>query len=280
MTASTAQIQSILRVPIKSFQGEAIESALLGESGIFADRPLALAEKATGKVLSGKHPRVGDQILRFEARYLSEPVAGAPLPAVVAMIDGAECRTDDVGGFARKCSEVLGLEVELVRAGGSPAVYETYWPEIEGHPLSNATLDFPLSMAEAGSFADIDPLHILTTGSVRHLAGLRSESQIAAQRFRASIVIDTGDVEGFVENEWVGRTATVGEATLEFGSLTPRCVMTTRPQAGLSEDLHVLRTLNKENRHEYMGMQMPCLGIYAKVAVPGQVAVGDPIRFS
>ena len=91
-----ARIQSILRVPIKSFQGEAIESTELHEHGILADRVLALREKESGKILSGKHARVGQRILEFAARFDGEPAKGKPLPAVIATIDGAECRTDDV----------------------------------------------------------------------------------------------------------------------------------------------------------------------------------------
>ena len=93
-------------------------------------------------------------------------------------------------------------------------------------------------------------------------------------------MIDTGDARGFVEHEWSGRTARLGTATLELGGSAPRCIMTTRAQAGLPRDPSVLRTLVAENRHEFMGMSMPCLGIYAKVAEPGDIAVGDELRLT
>ncbi|MDG2304616.1 MAG: MOSC domain-containing protein [Candidatus Binatia bacterium] len=276
----TCRIRSIWRFPIKSFQGESVNSALLQPQGIFADRPLALLDKGTGKILSGKNHGLGEQILTFEARYEADPVPGKPLPDVVAQVAGKECRTSDARAFASACSEALGTEVELVTAGGAPAVYDTYWPEVEGLVLSDQTIEFPLAQAEAGSFADLEPLHLLTTASMKHLAGLAANSAIDTARFRPSIVLDTGDEDGFLENDWSGCIASLGSARVEFGAVAPRCIMTTRPQAGFPRDLEVLRTLARENRQEFMGMQMPCLGVYAKVLQPGSVSVGDELTFS
>lgn len=271
------RIQSISRFPIKSFQGESLQTTSLGEEGIFADRPLAIVEKATGKVVSGKHAKLGEQVLAFRAKFEREPIPGEPLPAVLAEIDGETVRSDDVAAFNARCSAALGTEVELT-AAGAPALFETYWPEVDGLALSGS-VEFPLPLAEAGSFADLEPLHVLTTSSLRHLAALLPDSEIARGRFRPGVVIDTNGDAGFLENEWVDRTATLGEAAITFGAATPRCVMTTRPQDGLPRDLGVLRTLAKENLREFMGMPMACLGIYAKVTSPGRIAVGDELHF-
>lgn len=278
--SSPARLQSILRVPIKSFQGESIESTDLDDNGILADRLLALREKESGKILSGKHARVGDRILELEARFDGEPKSGQPLPAVIATIDGAECPTDDVAEFTRRCSEALDRDVELVTAGNGACTYDIYWPEVEGFDLSGSTLEFPLGRAEVGSFADLEPLHLLTTGSIAHLSSLMPGSEISLHRFRPSLLLDTGDASGFVEDEWLGRTATLGTAKLELTQATPRCVMTTRPQRGLPKDVGVLRTLVQNNQKEFMGMQMPCLGIYAKVTEPGRIAVGDELKLA
>ena len=73
MSQPAGRIQSIGRYPIKSFQGESVERALLQDSGIFADRPLALRDAASGKIVSGKHQQLGQRILEFSARYSAEP---------------------------------------------------------------------------------------------------------------------------------------------------------------------------------------------------------------
>lgn len=278
MTAASARVHDILRVPIKSFQGEAVQATTLHESGIFADRAFALRDKESGKILSGKHARKGERLLEFSARFSREPVVGETLPPIIATIAGQECSTEDLAAFTRRCAEALDGDVELVVAGDAGHVYDTYWPEVDGLPLSDSTIEFPLGLAEVGSFADLEPLHLLTTASIAHLASLLPESEVTDARFRPSLVLDTGDATGFVENDWVGRTATLGGATLALGQAAPRCVMTTRPQRGLPKDIRVLRTLVQENQQEFMGLQMPCLGIYAKVTQPGPISVGDELK--
>lgn len=277
MSESAGRVESIWRYPIKSFQGESIAATQLEANGIFADRALALVERETGKVLSGKHKTLGERVLEFTARYESEPVSDSALPAVIATIDGREHWASDRSALAAACVQALGVEVDLVAAGG-PAAIETYWPEVADVALSDVSIEFPLPLAEAGSFADLEPLHILTTGSLAHLGELAASSQIAPARFRPSLIVDTGTAKGFVENDWVERKARLGDAELEFGGVSPRCIMTTRPQLGLPRDIDVLRTIARENRLEFMGMQMACLGVYAKVTRPGRVAVGDRLE--
>ena len=80
MSVDHGTLQSINRYPIKSFQGESVTSTLIQAQGMYADRPLALLDKTTGKVLSGKHARLGERILGFSACYLSDPVPGQSLP--------------------------------------------------------------------------------------------------------------------------------------------------------------------------------------------------------
>jgi len=274
---SVGRLQAIWRFPIKSFQGESIERTTLSASGIHADRVLALRNRETGKIVSGKHARLGDRVLGFDAWYEREPVPGEPLPAIVARVEGRELRADDPAALAAACSAALDHPVELVPASADEKVYESDWPEIDDLPLAGASIDLPLPLAEAGSFADLEPLHLLTTASLARLAALAPASRIEVSRFRPSLVVDTGDAEGFVEHDWTGRSVTLGGATLELGAPVPRCIMTTRAQAGLPKDPEVLRTLVRENRHEFMSMQMPCLGIYAKVTTPGIATVGDEL---
>lgn len=273
-------VRSIWRFPVKSFQGESLERTRLTESGVFADRALALRSKETGKIVSGKNARLGERVLDFAARYEAVPVPGRPLPGIVARIEGRELRASQREAFEAACSDALGQPVELVSAGAAPESYESTWPEIEGLPLAGASLDLELPLAEAGSFADLEPLHLLTTASLARLASAAPDAEIDVARFRPSLLIDTGEAEGFVEHDWSGASAMLGSAALELGGPVPRCIMTTRAQAGLPRDPGVLRTLVAENRRDFMGMQMPCLGIYAKVVQPGEVALGDRLTLA
>jgi hypothetical protein len=84
--------------------------------------------------------------------------------------------------------------------------------------------------------------------------------------------------EGIVENEWLGRRLTVGTAEFEVTAPSPRCVMTTLPQGDLPRDRDILRTVARENRQEFAGLgRWACLGVYATVTQPGEVAVGDEV---
>jgi uncharacterized protein len=58
----------------------------------------------------------------------------------------------------------------------------------------------------------------------------------------------------------------------------PRCVMTTLPQDDLPKDPNVLRSAARHNMQDtgVIGT-MPCAGIYAAVASPGTVRVGDAV---
>lgn len=272
-------IQSIWRFPIKSFQGDSVPSAFLNEAGIFGDRVLALREKSSGKILSGKHKILGERILEFTASYDGDPVPGQPLPPV-RLHDG------DTGFEAAQRAQVdaymsaqLGTDVELVTADGSAAKYDIYWLDQDFLPLQDFDMEFDLGVAEAGSFADLEPLHILTTASLAHLATLAPDSRIEVGRFRPSLMIDSGDATGFIENDWNGRSATLGSARITFGEVAPRCNMVTRPQGDLPRDVGVLKTIAQQNSQEFMGMNMPCLGCYARVDKPGEIRVGDALVF-
>ena len=173
--STVGRIAAIWRFPIKSFQGESIERTALTGTGIFADRVLALRNRETGKIVSGKHAKLGETVLALEARFDAEPVPGQPLPGIRAHVAGTEVRADEPERFSEACSEALGHPVELVASGGDAELYESYWPEVEDLPLAGASIDLPLPLAESGSFADLEPLHLLTTASLQHLAALAPE---------------------------------------------------------------------------------------------------------
>ena len=66
---------------------------------------------------------------------------------------------------------------------------------------------------------------------------------------------------------------------LEVSSPAPRCVMTTVAQPGLERDREILRTVARHNRQPFAGFGVwACLGAYASVVEPGDVAVGDVAR--
>jgi hypothetical protein len=115
---------------------------------------------------------------------------------------------------------------------------------------------------------DDAPLHLATTASIDEIANAVTAVAVDERRFRPNIVIDT-DEKGFVENDWVGRTATIGPVCIEFSKLTERCVMPNNAQSELGRSPEVLKTATRLNNM--------CLGIYATVLRPGTVHLGDKL---
>jgi uncharacterized protein YcbX len=273
--STPASIAEIRRYPVKSMQGELLTEATVDALGIAGDRRYAVRDLTTGKILSAKNPRVAGGLLACSAR--TEPGN----TNVVVTVDGSDFAVDDPTAAAA-LSSLLKTDVHIEAATDAEEVYESYWPEIEGVALSDTTIDLPMSMStEPGTFVDLAALHVMATGSLDHLAGLNAELVVTADRFRPSILIATPGASGFVEKDWVDRTANAGGATLSFGGESPRCIMTTHAQGELPKQKEILQTIARENRVEMEGMgAFACLGIYAEVTAGGTIAVGDQLTLT
>jgi uncharacterized protein YcbX len=97
-----------------------------------------------------------------------------------------------------------------------------------------------------------------------HVVGAAEVGAWDVRRFRPNLV-----VTGVDPTELVGRRLDIGTTTCEVISRTRRCGMTTAEQPGLRKDVGVLRSLARDRDL--------CLGVYARVVRPGEVAVGDGI---
>jgi uncharacterized protein YcbX len=85
-------------------------------------------------------------------------------------------------------------------------------------------------------------------------------------------VLDTVPASGFVEDDWVNRTARIGPAVqIAFSRKTGRCGMTMMAQDELPHSSDVLRTIIAVNDMN--------AGVYATVVTPGTVRVGDELTF-
>jgi hypothetical protein len=269
----SSRIASITRYPVKSMGGEVVDAVALGPLGIAGDRRLAVRDVETGKVISAKQPRDGRKLLACGARTDADGT-------VIVTIAGADVPATDTATVDERLSALLGRPVRLDSTPRPDDVYASWWPEIEGNLLSDTEVDLPIAMSTgAGTFVDLAALHLVTTASLARLAELLPDSRVDVERFRPGLVIDLGDEPaGFVENDWKGRSARLGGATVELTGATPRCVMTTLGKGDLPEDKGILQGLARHNRLSLEGMgDFACLGHYAEVTEPGTVAVGDPL---
>lgn len=267
-------VRELVRYPVKSMQGQPVERTPMSRDGVADDRRLAVRDLETGKVASAKQPSRWRALLDCRAS-LTDEAGGAvevTLPDGRTLVHGR----DDLDA---ELSRLLDREVALVTAApGELGAYDSDWPRIAGLTLEGAH-EFPVALAtEAVTFADLAAIHLMTSATLARLRSLRPEATIEPRRFRPNLVVDTGDESDFLEDAWVGQRLRLGEEVeLAVTLRTPRCVMTTVAQPGLEHEPDVLRAA-AANRHDVAGAgTFACAGVYAEVAVPGTVALDDPV---
>lgn len=278
------ELREIGRFPVKSMLGESPERATVVATGIAGDRTHALVDASTGKVASAKHPRLWGGLLAYRAIWLD-----ASGQVEITLPDGGTIRSDDPDADDR-LSAAVGRAVHLRSTPSPDGSYDYVW-EVEdiaptevvtgsqtgvtddGHKLSA----MPMAVMAPGTYQDVAPITIMTTAALAAMARRHPEGRWEQPRFRNNLLLDVPG-EGIVENDWLGRRLTVGTAELEVTAPSPRCVMTTLPQGDLPRDRDILRTVARENRQEFAGLgRWACLGVYATVTQPGEVAVGDEV---
>ena len=274
-------VAALWRYPVKSMRGEMLSEARISERGLEGDRAMALIDRETGKVASAKHPRLWAGLLACQAslqrdhRCVGLPVVRITLP------DGQEIVTgrDDVD---RWLSDFLGRAVTLSAAPLARAETEREYPQVDGLPVSGMFFSAEIGLgAPPGTFFDYAPIHLVTTSTLARLKAVAPENDFDVRRFRPNLVVATDGLEGFVENDWVGQTLAVGDSVrLRVTDPTPRCVVTTLPQPGLSRDVDVLRTVAAHNRPAIPTLgdvKWPSAGVYAIVERGGCVREGDEV---
>jgi len=274
----------VWRYPVKSMRGERLTRAAVGGLGIAGDRGWALRDETAGEIRGAKKIPA---LLQCRARYLSEPRAGSIPPAEITLPDGEKLRSDD-GHAAAKLSTVLGRAVTIwpLQPAENREHYRHGIPDdpdlmkelrsifgrLEDEPLPDLSV-FPSELfkytSPLGTYFDAFPLHLLTTATLTALRQRNRGAGFEVERFRPNLVVDTLDAEGFIENEWGGRTLRLGSVRIKAQVACPRCVMTTLPQADLPHDPSVLRTIVRDAAQN--------VGIYLTVEAPGEISVGDEV---
>jgi uncharacterized protein len=263
---SLGTVVSLWRYPVKSMQGEELNSVAVEPRGLLGDRFFALLDAEDGKVVSAKNPRKWPTMFEFRAGYVEPPVPGQAVPAVrITLPDGtmAVSDRDDVGDILSRC---LGRRVALQSAAPASPQLEEYWPDMQELDHRDTVTDE--SMPE-GTFFDLAPVHLLSTATLAALQRAYPEGRFEIRRFRPNLVIRLDDPQpGFVENGWIDRVVAIGDQVrLRITGPCPRCVMTTLSQSDLPADPQILRTAAQQNQAH--------VGVYASVIQPGLVRRGD-----
>ncbi|WP_406470461.1 MOSC domain-containing protein [Streptomyces sp. NBC_01615] len=268
-------VVGLWRYPVKSMLGEELNASEITECVLVGDRQFAIVDAVTGKVAGAKNPHKWGNFFDFRAAYVEPPRAGSKLPVVRLTLPDGNAVTSDQPHLAQILSKALGREVTLVRARGegelSGATAEEYWPDVEGLDHRDTVTEWELP---TGTFFDLAVVHLMTTATIDRLRALYPEGRFEVRRFRPNIVVATDpDEQGFVENDWIGRTVAIGgEVRLRITGPCPRCVMTTLPQGDLPRDAGILRTAAQHNQAN--------VGVYADVIAGGAIRRGDHVTLA
>lgn len=282
-------VTQLWRYPVKSMQGECLDSAEITPKGIRYDRSWTIRDEATKTIRGAKH---FGKLLNFSARFLDDFLSPTIPHVEVTMPDGDHIRSDDPK-IHEAISDGLGREVTLwslmpkdddahyalnAKIEGSPV---EEWRRVFGLEEGEAIPDmsgFPKEMlAEFSSFAtprgtyfDAYPIDILTMASLRKLASICPDADLDVRRFRPNIVLaDKAELCSFAEIDWIGKRVQIGTVAFDVEVETVRCVMVTHAQPGLERDGSIMRALIREAKQR--------LSVYADVVVPGTIRHGDTV---
>ncbi|RST17560.1 MOSC domain-containing protein [Streptomyces sp. WAC05374] len=233
MTDVVGVIERIWRYPVKSTGGESLQRVDVDARGLLGDRLFAVRD-AGGKFGSGKNTRRFRRmpgLLHLRSRYAD----GIDRPE---LLDPRGTAVPDPSAYLRG---YLGRDdVAVVREG-------------------------------ATSHVDQLPVSVLTTATLDWVRSAVPTVPVDERRFRPNLLVRTPPgTRPFVEDEWFGSTARIGESVhVEFVRSSERCVMVNEAQGDLPHSPLVLRAI--------AGAHGTRLDALATVAAPGLVRVGDGI---
>lgn len=287
------KVAQLWRFPVKSMGGTAVDAVRIDRRGVHADRLWAVRDVEKGVTASARRVPA---LLGCCARYIDEPGDDAGpgnVPGVVVTfpdgreLDGADPAVNDA------LSDLVGREMRLVAL---PPARDTSMHRMSAQEsMSNFSAaqvrqDLNLSDTDAlpdtsmfttrqimtlaryttppGTFVDLSPVHLLSTASLRDLAAGGTPYDV--RRFRPNVLVDVGEDGAYPEFAWVGGEVDLGAVRLRVTNQTIRCVVPTRPQPGIERDTALSRQLAARTDR--------FLGVYADVATPGVVTVGDDVR--
>jgi len=274
------QLGSIWQYPVKTMIGGQVNSAQLDEIGIVGDRTWAVRDEEAGVIANTR--KLG-HLMQLAASYGAGGSVTITLPSGTRVSSSDPAVNDvlsaELGRTVSLWQRPSAEQVDFFRRApfaGDDIMVELreIFAREETEPLPDFS-KFPETSIEfetpPGTLYDCYPLMIMTTSALRSMAVAVPHSVIDVRRFRPSLVVNTGDIDGHPEFEWSGRRFSLGSAVIEVINDCPRCAAVTREiTPGVPADRAILRHVVKD-----LGQ---AVGVYARVLQPGTISVGDELR--
>jgi uncharacterized protein len=237
------RVAELWRYPVSSVGGQSLPHLDVSPAGIPGDRRFALFDPASGlSAAPEREPRWRP------ALFLDALRDEALLPQL--RFPGGEIFWLDDSRLGQHLEDHFGFAAGIGAYGGLD---------------DGADMRFPIVSNRYQPAA----LHLVTTASLRQLAQVSGVPPLDPRRFRPSILIETEEGEGFVENAWIGQDIRIGSTPVSVTESTRRCGMTMIAQPEIDERPEILRGIMRHNARN--------LGVYATVADAVTITVGDPV---
>lgn len=230
------QIARLFRHPVKSVGGQEVDAVDVDARGVVGDRLWAVYTE-DGGIGSGKNStrfRKVDGLLHWASEATDTGV-----PVLVAP-DGRSFPADSADATAA-LADAFGRDLAPRRERDVPHF-------------------------------DDSALHVVTTASLRAVAA-QAGGEVDVRRLRANVLVDTGDAEGWLEDDWLGRELVLGDevdgVVLRVTEPMPRCVMVDASHRDVEGGPKILKALGRVHDVE--------LGVQAEVVRPGRLTVGAAV---
>jgi uncharacterized protein YcbX len=269
MASEIGCIESLWRYPVRSMRGEELASVEIATRGVVGDRCYCVVDLGeTAEASASFVPTRWAGLLHGVAAFEKSPRADAPPPPVTIGFEDGSKRSSEDPDIADWLTGQLGHPVALWRdadAGGAALA----GGRAEATGAATGSEGAPAEAADAPvRLYDRSPIHLVTTASLKRASALHPEGRFDAVRFRPNIVLDTGSVEDFLEEKWIGATLALGpELRIELSEPCERCALPTLPQGALERDPKIGKTVAAHNANH--------MGAYARVVQPGTLRRGD-----
>ena len=235
-------VDQLARHVLKGTASEVLTSAKLGWHGISFDRRFGLLRAGDKSGLPWASPRQHQQLVKWKSSLVGGSVLQVAVQDhgddIVFAVDVND--QGELDAFAKSATELLGEPVKLMN-------------------LWSGTFD---SMS----------LSLITTGTMNAVAGAVGEHQLDWRRFRANLVVDTGDQRLWPERQWLGSELRLGEKGASIVRVvrhTTRCqVIDVNPMTGIV-DLAAFEAVKAVNRNR--------AGVYATPQQVGVVETGATV---
>lgn len=166
-----------------------------------------------------------------------------------------------------------------------PMISSSFWGrlvtghEVEGGPWSEALSEHVgervrlVRTDEPGEGIDSHAVSLFSSASAEELDRRAGRSDRPHDRRRWRMLIEVQGCGPHEEDEWIGGRVRVGEAVIDVIRTDPRCRITTLDPDTGQKDFDTLRVIAgyRNEAHE-----LP-FGVYADVAEPGTIRLGDQV---